>query len=369
MEQVLFNTLETASGKQIGVATLNAQKSLNALNLPMVRALTKQLQRWQQDGHIAAIMLEGCGDKAFCAGGDVRALYQAQQQNPGGFTPEARVFFEEEYRLDYLLHTFGKPVLLWGDGIVMGGGLGLMMGASHRIVTERSRIAMPEVTIGLYPDVGGSYFLGRLPGKMGLFLGLTAYNLNGADARYCGFANHFLGSADKARLLDAMTILNWGDNHTLNHQKLHDALTMLEANSSEHPGHSQLKSHQSLIDELMSGELAQILEKMQGLSSEHSWLLKTRDTMLNGSPLSWALAWEQASLGRSLSLADCFRMELGWSLNCCAFGDFCEGVRALLVDKDRSPQWRYGKGSVPPQEAVNALLADPFPEEHPLADL
>ncbi|MDN5369312.1 MAG: hypothetical protein PWP74_620 [Shewanella sp.] len=369
MEQVLFKTLETVSGKHIGVATLNAEKSLNALDLQMVRLLAKQLQRWRQEPQIAAVVLDATGDKAFCAGGDVRALYQAQQSNPGSFTHEARLFFEEEYRLDYLLHTFGKPILVWGDGIVMGGGLGLMMGASHRIVTERSRIAMPEVTIGLYPDVGGSYFLGRLPGKMGLFLGLTAYNLNAADARYCGFANHFLAAADKQRLLDAMSTLSWGDNHTLNHQKLHDLLTMLATNCSEHPGSSRLKAHQQVIDALMSGTLAEVLQKMHSLTSDQPWLLKARDTMLSGSPLSWALAWQQANLGHSMKLADCFRMELGWSLNCCAIGDFCEGVRALLVDKDRSPLWRYGNGRLPPQEAVDALLANPFPHEHPLADL
>ncbi|WP_228730316.1 enoyl-CoA hydratase/isomerase family protein [Shewanella yunxiaonensis] len=369
MEQVLFTTLKTVSGKLLGIATLNAEKSLNALTFDMVRLLAQQLRQWQQDSQIAAVILEAKGEKAFCAGGDVRAIYYAQQCHPGSFTCEAERFFEEEYRLDYLIHTYGKPVLLWGDGIVMGGGLGLMMGASHRIVTERSRIAMPEVTIGLYPDVGASYFLRRLPGKTGLFLGLTAYNLNAADARYCGFANHFLASSDKQRLFDAMTTLNWGGNHTLNHQKLHDLLTMLAANCSEHSGNSRLKAHQSLLDELMSGELPQIVEKMQRLVSELTWLDKARNTMLSGSPLSWALAWEQAHLGKSLTLADCFRMELGWSLNCCAIGDFCEGVRALLVDKDRSPQWRYGKGQLAPPDVLAALLADPFSHDHPLADL
>ncbi|MGG7093930.1 enoyl-CoA hydratase/isomerase family protein [Shewanella indica] len=367
--EVVFQTLGTASGKLIGVATLNVEKALNALNLNMVRLLAKQLAAWKQDEQIACVILDGSGDKAFCAGGDVRALYQAQQANPGSYTQEARVFFEEEYRLDFQLHTFGKPVLVWGDGIVMGGGLGLMIGASHRVLTERSRIAMPEVTIGLYPDVGGSYFLGRMPGKTGLFLGLTAYNMNAADARYTGIGNHFLASTDKERMLDAMATVNWGNNTSLNQQKLHDLLNELETQSEERPGSSRLKGHQAQIDELMTGDMGEILAKMQALETEEGWLQRARDTMLSGSPLSWALAYEQSRLGTDMSLADCFRFELGLSLNCCAIGDFCEGVRALLIDKDRNPNWRYGKGKIAPQEAVSALLESPFEHEHPLADL
>ena len=152
---------------------INRPERRNAVNLEVLSGLVQALQQAEQDKSLRAIVLTGAGEKAFCAGGDVRALYHASVAAKGQVTEVAKVFFEEEYRLDYLLHTFGKPVLVWGDGIVMGGGLGLMAGASHRVVTETSRIAMPEVTIGLYPDVGGSYFLNRMPGKMGLFLGLT----------------------------------------------------------------------------------------------------------------------------------------------------------------------------------------------------
>ncbi|MGL5358870.1 MAG: enoyl-CoA hydratase/isomerase family protein, partial [Shewanella sp.] len=212
LQKVAFQTLATASGKLIGIATLNVESALNALDLDMVRKLSQQLTLWQHDPLIAAVVLDGSGDRAFCAGGDVRALYQASMTKPGELSQAAEVFFTEEYRLDYLLHTYGKPVLVWGDGIVMGGGLGLMAGASHRVVTETSRIAMPEVTIGLYPDVGGSYFLNRMPGKLGLFLGLSAYQLNAADACYVGLADHYLNRDDKELMFDAMATLDWVDS-------------------------------------------------------------------------------------------------------------------------------------------------------------
>ncbi|WP_037440829.1 enoyl-CoA hydratase/isomerase family protein [Shewanella mangrovi] len=369
MESVLFSTLASSKDKQIGIATLNAEKSLNALSLEMVITLAAQLTRWQHDEQIAAVMIDSVGDKAFCAGGDVRALYQAQQQQPGRYVPLAQQFFEAEYRLDYQIHTFGKPVLVWGDGIVMGGGMGVLMGASHRVVTERSRLAMPEVTIGLYPDVGGTYFLSRMQGKTGLFLGLTAYNLTAADARYTGIANHFLASSEKQRLLHALTSITWGDNHSLNKQKLHDVLDELEVSSTEHVGKSRLKANQAIIENLMAGRLPDIVVRMQQLDSSEAWLQQARSSMLAGSPQSWLLAYAQCQLGREMSLAECFRFELGLSVNCCAIGDFCEGVRALLVDKDRMPKWAYGTEQLPPDEQLHALLKSPFAGNHPLADL
>lgn len=369
MEPVLFSTLASSNGQQIGVATLNAEASLNALSLDMVHALSQQLLRWQHDDAIACVWLDSVGEKAFCAGGDVRAMYQVQSQQPGKICQAVVDFFEAEYRLDYQIHTYGKPIIVWGDGIVMGGGLGLMMGASHRIATERARIAMPEVTIGLYPDVGGSYFLSRMQGKTGLFLGLTAYNLNAADAHYCGIANHFLASSEKQRLLHALTAVPWGRNASLNQQKLHDLLADLTLTTSEHIGKSRLKANQALIDKLMAGTLPEIVARMQQLRTEESWLQQAQRTMLAGSPQSWSIAYAQCQLGAEMSLAECFQFELGVSVNCAAIGDFCEGVRALLVDKDKQPRWAFGAQNLPSSEQLHALLASPFFHHHPLARL
>ncbi|MCW3174117.1 enoyl-CoA hydratase/isomerase family protein [Shewanella subflava] len=368
-QDVIFQTLGTLSGKSIGVVTLNIEKALNALNIGMVQAMTKQLKQWQTDANIALVVLDGSGDKAFCAGGDVRAIYHASMANPNKMTDEACEFFTQEYQLDYLLHQFGKPVLVWGDGIVMGGGLGLMAGGSHRVLTERSRIAMPEITIGLYPDVGGSYFLNRMPGKIGLFLGLTAYNMNAADALYVNVGNHFLASDDKEPLFDALADVHWNDSTEVNHQALTQLLKVMQDNVSVEIGDSPLATFQQQIDLLMSGDIEDVHYQLSSLQTELDWLRRAQKSALAGSPLSWHLVFAQAQLGTELSLADCFRWELGISVNCCSHGDFCEGVRALLIDKDRNPQWRFNNVSQVSDDALAALLTSPWQaEHHPLKD-
>lgn len=368
---VVFQTLGTLSGKQIGVATLNIEKALNALNIEMVQSLTQQLTTWRDDNSIAAVVLDGAGEKAFCAGGDVRAIYHAAVATPGVVTAQATDFFSQEYQLDYLLHTFAKPVVVWGDGIVMGGGLGLMAGASHRVVTEHSRIAMPEVTIGLYPDVGGSYFLNRMPGKSGLFLGMTAYNMNGADAHYVGIGNHYLNRDDKELLYDAMATIDWSDDKALNHEMLHALIDDMQADCKTPLAESQLRVNQTQIDELMSGDLPAIVERVSSLDSEikqtQPWLAKACKVMLAGSPISLALVHKQAQLGTDMTLAEVFKFELGLSVNCCAKADFAEGVRALLIDKDRNPNWLYKDVASVPNELLVSLMQSPWDEnDHPL---
>ncbi|EWG99884.1 hypothetical protein Q427_22465 [Halomonas sp. BC04] len=175
---VIFDERPTRDGGRIGVATLNAPKSLNALTLTMAQQLMAKLDAWAVDRSIVAVWLEGAGEKAFCAGGDVVALYRSmteegENRGSGRDSVFAETYFTTEYRLDYRIHTYPKPILLWGDGIIMGGGLGLTAGASHRIVTETTRIAMPEITIGLYPDIGASWFLNRMPPGIGAYLGIT----------------------------------------------------------------------------------------------------------------------------------------------------------------------------------------------------
>ena len=367
---VVFQTLGTLSGKLVGVATLNMEKALNALNLEMIQALTRQLTVWAQDDSIAMVVLDGAGEKAFCAGGDVRALYHASKETPGEVTAMASEFFTDEYYLDHLLHVFDKPVLVWGDGIVMGGGLGLMAGASHRVVTERSRIAMPEVTIGLYPDVGGSYFLNRMPGHIGRFLGMTAYNMNSADAYFVGLGNHYLNSDDKQPLFDALASIDWEGDVGGNHTKLNALLEAMTSRCAIKMGESVLAQHQTLIDELMAGDLSQIMAKVSAYNTDQPWLERALETMLAGSPLSLHLVYEQSRLGTELSLEQVFQRELGMSCNCCAIGDFVEGVRALLIDKDRQPKWKYSSVDTVDAQAVTQLLTSPWLEElHPLAKL
>ncbi|WP_133407083.1 enoyl-CoA hydratase/isomerase family protein [Parashewanella tropica] len=367
-QAVVFQTLGTASGKLIGIATLNMEKALNALNLDMVRALTNQLMAWQQDSEVVCVVLDGAGDKAFCAGGDVRAIYKQSIANPGEIASEAETFFSEEYQLDYLIHEFGKPFLVWGHGFVMGGGVGLMAGASHRVVTETSRIAMPEITIGLYPDVGGSYFLNRMPGKSGLFLGLTAYQMNAADACYVGLGNHYLNNDDKQVMFDAMATLDWSDNVARNHLWLDEMLNELSIRSTIAKGESTLANNQGLIDSLMAGSLDDIIVRANKLETDEKWLSRAIGALIAGSPISAQLVYQQTQLDSKLSLADIYRWELIASVNSCAHGDFCEGVRALLIDKDRNPKWKYSSHDEIPASLMEKITTMPW-EIHPLQQL
>jgi enoyl-CoA hydratase/carnithine racemase len=202
------NAVLAAVRNHIGHLTLNRPAGLNALTLDMVRILQKQLDAWAQDDEVYAVVLRGSGDKAFCAGGDIRSLYDSHKN---GLTAHLD-FFVEEYALDLAIHRYRKPVLALMDGYVLGGGMGLAQGADLRVVTERSRLAMPEVAIGYFPDVGGSYFLPRVPGELGIYLGVTGVQIRAADALYCGLADWCLNSEVLPQLDQQLDSLQWNGN-------------------------------------------------------------------------------------------------------------------------------------------------------------
>lgn len=368
---VLYQELTSVNGKKIAVATLNSEKSLNALSLPMVESLLPQMLQWKADPQVALVVLQGAGDKAFCAGGDIRDLYQAMKDQPGTYQPYVEDFFTKEYRLDYLIHTFDKPVLVWGNGIVMGGGLGLMAGASHRVVTATSRIAMPEMAIGLYPDVGASWFLNRMPAGCGLFLGLTGASINAADARFIGLADVFICHEQKAELLDKLLTVNWGNTVALNHQKLSDVLRAQEDGCRTQMPLSQIRLHQDAISKLPEqADLAGVMAAIDAMQGEDKWLLKAKDSLRYGSPITAHIVYRLLQLGQSLILADSFRLELGLSVQCAKLGEFQEGVRALLIDKDLQPKWQYPDVSTVPQAVIDELFRSPWSAvQHPLQDL
>ncbi|AWL12074.1 Enoyl-CoA hydratase [Saliniradius amylolyticus] len=371
-ELVTQQTLETKDGRLIGHLTLNKPKALNALNLEMIQGLHQALSQWQDDDRIVAVVLDGEGDKAFCAGGDVVAMHNAMRDNPDK-TPEAvEDFFTNEYQVDYQIHTYPKPILLWGNGIVMGGGLGLMSGASHRVVTETSRIAMPEITIGLYPDVGASYFLNKMPAGCGLFLGLTGANINAADALHVRLADHFIAHEHKQSLLEQMQTLEWQNDHDANHRLLTDICGNYATQSEPHLPKSQIDAHQSLIDEVAnSGSAKQAAETILAADSEgDKWLSKAQASLKSGSPTTARIVYRQMQEGKDKSLADCFRMELGISCQCGQSGEFQEGVRALLIDKDNRPQWQFTSIEAVTDEVVDAHFVSRWSENnHPLANL
>lgn len=370
-EVVLYQELIAHNGKKIGVATLNSEKSLNALSLPMVESLLPQLNAWQHDNSISMVMLQGAGDKAFCAGGDIRDLYKAMLDQPGTYAPYVEEFFTKEYALDYLIHTFGKPVLVWGNGIVMGGGLGLMAAASHKVVTVTSRIAMPEMAIGLYPDVGASWFLNRMPPGCGLFLGLTGASINAADAKFIGLADNFILHERKAGLVEKLLAINWGDTVVLNHQKLGDVLRNEEEQFRAQMPLSQIRPHQQDIEKLAQlGSLPDVITAINAMSGDDKWLEKAKASLAYGSPITAHIVYALLQLGQSKILADSFKLELGLSVQCGKLGEFTEGVRALLMDKDLKPNWQYKTVADVPQAVIDELFRSPWSTaEHPLREL
>jgi len=335
---VLFDEIKTAGGQRFGVATLNAPASLNALSVDMVRLLTPQLRAWAKDDGIVGVLLQAAGEKAFCAGGDLRQLYQTLRECGAERNTYAEDFFREEYELDHLIHTFPKPFLCWGHGIVMGGGVGLMSGCSHRVVTAQSRIAMPEISIGLYPDVGGSWFLRRTPGRTGLFLALTAANLNAADAIFCGLAYVLVPQEHNGQVLEAIAAARWAGEGKADRATLSRILAKA-GEGAELPA-SKVREHYDTINALMAGDdLLDIARRLRNVQSDDAWLQTASKTFTKGAPSSIALSFELWQRVPRMSLAEVFRLEYWASLGFCAHKDFAEGIRAVLIDKDRNPQW------------------------------
>jgi enoyl-CoA hydratase/carnithine racemase len=366
---ILFDTIRTASGHAFGRATLNAPAVLNALSLAMIDRLDPQLIAWANDPEIAGVILDATGDRAFCAGGDVVRVYRAiRAAEPGQVPPEASDFFEREYRLDNRIHTYSKPILCWGNGFVMGGGIGLMAGASHRVATPKTRLAMPEISIGLYPDVGGSWLLPRLPGKAGLFLALTAAPLNASDALAVGLADAALPHESLPAVLDAVVAERWQGERDADVTRLTGVLARFATDDLSSPN---LSSRQNRVDEIIGDDpLSEIVPRLTALANEDDpWLAQAGTTFAKGSPTSAALSFELQRRAANLSLADVFRLEYQASVGCSVHHDFPEGVRALLVDKDRSPRWRPSTLDEVTPEEIEDHLRPRFAGAHPLADL
>ncbi|MEO8009628.1 MAG: enoyl-CoA hydratase/isomerase family protein, partial [Betaproteobacteria bacterium] len=288
-QPVLFEERRAANGARIGVARLNAEKTLNALSLEMIDLLSERLAAWANDPGVVLVVLEGAGNKAFSAGADLHMMHETMlahhaspQRDDIRGNAYAAGFFGREYRLDYTIHTYPKPVLCWGHGIVMGGGVGLMSGASHRVVTGESRVAMPEITIGLYADVGGSWLLGRMPGATGLFLALTGARLQATDALFVKLADYCIDHARKSAVFDALLAQAWtrapGGNHRILSALLHDFA------AADLP-HGSLREHFDLVNKLCGhGQLQDIVAAITGLKTEDSWLSRAGTTLAAGSP-------------------------------------------------------------------------------------
>jgi len=373
---VLFEEILAENGKKIAIATLNSPRSLNALSGGMIDILYPQLFAWRQNEDIALVFLQGSGDKAFCAGGDIVHMYKAMKESAekieqGGYSAGIEEYFAKEYKLDYLIHTFNKPIVVWGNGIVMGGGLGMMVGASHRVVTETSRIAMPEISIGLYPDVGGTRFLNNMPESCGLFLGLTGASINAADAKYSKLADHFILNDKKAQLIEQLKIINWGETVSLNHEKLSTLLNDEELQSNSQLPVSHLKVQKSLIEHVMNYDnIIDIVNAIVTVEVEDKWFNRAQKSLKHGSAVSKHIVYRQLELGKNLSLSDSFRLELNLSVKSGQYGEFVEGVRALLIDKDNQPNWKFKCVEEVDNKVIDWFFDSKWSEaEHPLASL
>lgn len=327
------------------VAVLNRPKALNALNLPMIRALDSALIDAADDASICAVVLLGAGDKSFCAGGDVVSL---ATQAPG-VEDLRKDFFREEYILNRRIHLFPKPYIPLVDGISMGGGVGVSVHGSHRVATEKVLFAMPETAIGLFPDVGGSFFLPRLTGALGAYLALTNDRLKINDVIWAGLYDSFVPSAKIDDLVAALASAEWRSDGSAVAQSVIDQF-------AEAPGTAPLAEHKELIDQCFSkGSLAEILEMLDAQDGEFA--SKTAATIRGKSPLMSEVSVRQLIKGADLSFDDCMIMEYRMTQAAMGGTEFFEGVRAMLIDKDKQPKWQPEKLEDVTEAMVEAFFA------------
>jgi len=365
---------------RVGCITLNRPQALNALSLPMIRAITAALRAWQDDSVVDAIAIRGTGKSApfghFCAGGDIRFFHRAALSGEA----ELEDFFTEEYALDHLIHRFEKPVVVLLDGVVMGGGMGLAQGASHRVVTENSRLAMPETLIGLFPDVGGGYFLSRLKGHLGEWLALTGTVVGAATAIRIGWADRYVPGHHLAALWDALAQANLAGEESLSEclaefeepvVPVDPALDAL-IDSSTGPTITALISR--CFDQPSVPEIVATLA-----STDHPWAKTTLEALTKRSPLMLHVAFEQIRLARSMTLAHELRMERDLVRHCFhphhlnrrgGQTETAEGIRALAVDKDHQPRWEPAALTEVTAAMIAPFFVSPWPSwAHPLREL
>jgi enoyl-CoA hydratase/carnithine racemase len=315
MDDILFDRRGRA-----GIATLNRPAALNALNRGMCVALHRQLDAWATDPDVAVVIVQGAGDRAFCAGGDVVGLYHAGKAG----SPDWENFFADEYRMNLAVGTYAKPYVALVDGVTMGGGVGISIHAPYRVATERTLFAMPETGIGLIPDVGGTHALPRMPGELGTYLGLTGARLKAADCLYAGVATHHVPSSALAGVVDALC--DGG------------AVDAVLAGAHVDPGPPALAGQRANIDRHFAFDTVEAI--MNSLSMGDDWAEAQRDLLMTMSPTSMKLTLRALREGRADDLAGCLGREYRVVSAIKAGHDFFEGVRAQLIDKDRKPRWR-----------------------------
>ena len=342
------------SQQYLGHATLDNSAALNALNHPMAIALLEQVETWQSDPNCVAILISGAGDKAFCAGGDVKYVTRRQPgESDSDRIGRANDYFECEYRLDEALHRSEKPVIVWGDGIVMGGGMGLLQGASHRLVTERSLLSMPETAIGFFPDVGACWFLNRVSLGLGPMLGITGAHLSGPDAVFLNLADALIPSELFDRMLKALQQAEWFPEAKANQGVASYTLGALGQATTQTQTSMAAQHQQTLTGLRDAPTLHHQVEGLKALAGHaNPWMQKLARNTAKGSPLSIALADAHLRQHRFSGLHECFVADTRLAARLVQHPEFTEGVRAVLVDKDQQPNWTYPSVDQVPESLI-----------------
>lgn len=318
---------------RLGIVRLNRPHVLNALAPAQFSVIHRQLAAWAADDSVGAVLFEGAGDRAFCAGGDIRAVWDARARGEHSFNDH---LFRDEYRLDRLIHHYAKPIVSLLDGIVMGGGAGISINGRFRVATERCVFAMPEAAIGFFPDVGATHFLSRCPGAVGLFLGLTGARLGAADMLWAGLATHYVPSEGLAALKGVLA----------------ECASVEEALDHAHrePGLAPLAGEAALIERcFVQDDIYTIVATVAGLNNR--WAA----SLAAASPTSLAVIFRQLTEGRGLDFDTAIRREYTLARRFLEGHDFYEGIRAVVVDKDKAPRW---------QPASVALISDAYVNEY-----
>lgn len=359
---------------RIGFLELNRPQALNALSTDMIRALHRALDAWRDDADVLAVVIHSPHPRAFCAGGDVRFFRDAHRR---GDQASIDTFFIEEYALNHAIFTYPKPYIALMHGVVMGGGMGISQAARRtgglRVVTDSTKMAMPETRIGLFPDVGMSWFLARTPGALGRYLAVTGATLDAASALYAGLADAYLPDAALPALLDALRTERLDDGAAVTARVAAEAARHA---STPAPDGSALACARASIDRHFAqpdvAAIAASLDAERDDAVRAAWADKARDAMRGGalSPLSMAVSLEVVERARGATMADCLRRDLDLTRSTFARGDVIEGVRAVIVDKDHAPKWRYPAIADVTAQAVAAMLESPWrAHEHPLRKL
>ena len=332
---------------RLGIITLNKPQALNALSLTMVEAIEPQLRAWAADDAVAALVIQGAGDRAFCAGGDIRDLYEKRGTDYGA------TYYGAEYTQNVTVFNYPKPYIALMDGVVMGGGVGISIHGSHRVVTERTLFAMPETGIGLFPDIGASWFLPRCPGEIGMYLGLTGYRMRAADCLYAGIGDVYIPAEKLDEVIDALV-------NTVDDREVVGAVL---AQFSTNPGPNKLSEQRAAIDRCFSATSVEAI--LARLAAEGSvWANETADTIGTKSPTSLKVTFRQLRTGPKLKrFEDVMTMEYRMADRFFRGHDLFEGIRAVVIDKDGAPHWEppdlAGVGETDVDEYFLAVAGEP----------